>query len=176
MPAARPVGSELCADRATPTHAPATSQFLRAEDTSCADVDRGKLEDPDAGGTKGRGALDEGEAVRLGEGTLGSLHAGGNAPHGECEAVVKKGTGSPKGECSVTAGARQAGRGLESGGEVARTNALATTKKRVEQGAYALVQLSTRCVFREKKLKWLAQRRGDREPRRYSSGRFMVFS
>lgn len=176
MPAARPGGSELCADRATPTHTPATSPLLRAENTPCAGVDRGKFEYPDTGDTKGRGAIVEGEAVGLGRGTLGSLHAGATAPHGECEAVVKKGTTSPKGECSVTAGARQGGRGLESGGEVARTDALATTKKRVEQGAYALVQLSTRCVFQENPLKWLAQRRRDCEPRRHSSGHFMIFS
>lgn len=150
IPAARPEGNDLCVDRAASTHVPATSALPREGNTSCADVHKGKPEASiDAGDAKGRGARDEGGAVRFGGGTRGRLHAGPTPAHVffvEGEEVVKKRTASPKEEHGVTAGARQGGRNPESGGDVARTDALTTTKQRVEQGAYALVQLSTRCV------------------------------
>lgn len=149
VPSARPEESKLCTDRAAPTHVPA-SVLLREQHTPCADVDRGKLEDSFfyADDTKVRGACDEIGAVRLPGGTHDSLRTGPTSAQGfGGEEVVKKGTALPKEEYSVTARERQGGRNLESRGEVAKADALTTTKKRIEQGSYTLVQLSTRCVF-----------------------------
>lgn len=153
MPAARLEGGELCVDRAASPPVPATSALPREGNTSCVGVDRAKSEASiGTDDAKGRGARDKGEAVRFGGRTSGRLHAGPTPAHVffvESAELVNKRTATPEEKQGGTVGARQGGRNLESGGDVARTNALTTTKQRVELGAYALVQLSTRCVCQQ---------------------------
>lgn len=166
MPAARLEGSKLSTDRAAPTHVPATSALQASHREATApgtgnasgtgvDWDPREEDSIDSivyGGDAKGGVGNEDGAVRLGGGTLDGLRKVPTAVDGlGGEEGVKKGTVSalPKEELGATIvsiGANQGGRDCESKGEVVRSDALTTNKKRTEQGAYALVQLSTRCV------------------------------